>query len=103
MKTYKKALILIALVVVIAGSYAAYRAHRIQNSYYPMGGEVTIISKEQTNSACYLVIEEATGEQFTLLCNEGEYEQVSIGDTVNCERSQSILTHKGEIHSIQFH
>ena len=33
--------------------------------------------------------------------HESDYEQVKIGDTVNCERNQSIVPHKGEVHKIE--
>ncbi len=101
MKTYKKVFLVVALLVVVGGGYAAYRMHNVQKSYYPMAGEVTIIDKSESGDAHYIVIEEATGEQFTLSCSESDYNKVNVGDKVNCERSQSIVTHKGEVHKIK--
>ena len=95
------AALLVVVVAVVGGSYAAYRVYYVQKSYYPMAGEVTIIDKSESRDDHYIVIQEATGEQFTLSCSESDYEQVKIGDTVNCERNQSIVTHKGEVHKIE--
>lgn len=96
MKAYKKLLWAVVLVVVVGGFYIVY-----QKSYYPMAGEVTIIDKSESGVDYYIVIEEATGEQFTLLCSKSDYNQVSVGDTINCERNQSIVTHKGNVHKIK--
>lgn len=101
MKTYKKVLLVVVLLIVVGGGYAAYRMHNVQKSYYPMAGEVTIIDKSQSGDEHYIVIEEATGEQFTLSCSASDYDGVNVGDKVNCERSQSIVTHKGEVHKIK--
>ena len=43
----------------------------VKISYYPMGGKVTTVDKYHA------------------------------GDTVYCERDQSIVTHKGEVHRIE--
>ena len=97
MKTYKKLLIAAVIVVVAVGLYIAYQ----QKSYYPMAGEVTIIDKSKSGFDYFIVIEDTRGEQFTLSCNENDYNQVSIGETINCERNESIVTHKGEVHKIK--
>lgn len=101
MKIYKKVLLIVALLLVVGGGYATYRIYNVQKSYYPMAGEVTIIDKSQSGNEHYIVIEEATGEQFTLSCSASDYDGVNVGDKVNCERSQSIMTHKGEVHKIK--
>ena len=87
MKTHKKLLIAVTFVVVVGVFYIGYRVYEVQKSYYPMAGEITIIDKSESGSHYYIVIEEATGEQFTLSCSESDYDQVSIGDMVNCERN----------------
>ena len=79
MKKWKKVL-LAAVLLLAVGGYAAF----VKISYYPMGG-----------------VEEATGTEFTLLCPESEYDKVNAGDEVYCERDQSIVTHKGEVHRIE--
>lgn len=101
MKAYKKVLLVVALLILVGGGYAAYQMHNVQKSYYPMAGEVTIIDKSQSGDERYIVIEETTGEQFTLSCSASDYDGVNVGDKVNCERSQSIVTHKGEVHKIK--
>lgn len=101
MKIYKKLLLAAALVAVVGGCYAAYQVHQDQKSYYPMAGEVTIIDKFESGPDHYIVIEEATEQQFTLSCSKDDYGQVKIGDRVNCERYQSIVTHQGEVHKIK--
>ena len=99
MKLYKKLLLAAALVVVVGGCYAAYRVHQVQASYYAMAGEVTVMDKFESGTENYIVIEEATQQQFTLSCSH----RVHVGDQINCERHQSIVTHQGEVHSIQSH
>ena len=83
MKKWKKVL-LAAVLLLAVGGYAAF----VKISYYPMGGKVT-------------TVEEATGTEFTLLCPKSEYDKVNAGDMVYCERDQSIVTHKGEVHRIE--
>lgn len=100
MKPYQKILLAAALVLAVGGGCAAHRIHSVQKSYYPMAGEVTIADKSESGDEHYIVIDDATGEQFTLSCSAREYASVQIGDTVNCERHQSIVTHKGEVHKI---
>lgn len=73
MKNYKKVLMVVAILVVIGGYYAAYQVHQ-QKSYYPMAGEVTIIDKSESGTDHYIVLEEATGERFTLSCSENDYD-----------------------------
>lgn len=80
MKTYKKVLLIVALLLVVGGGYATYRIYNVQKSYYPMAGEVTIIDKSQSGNEHYIVIEEATGEQFTLSCSASDYDGVNVGD-----------------------
>lgn len=101
MKVYRKVLVVVALLVIVGGCYIAHQVHQVQESYYPMAGNVTVIGKYESGSDYYIVIEEETGEQFTLSCDINGYNQVIIGDIVNCERSQSIVTHKGEVHKIE--
>lgn len=103
MKLYKKLLLAAALVVVVSGCYAAYRVHQVQASYYAMAGEVTVMDKFESGTENYIVIEEATQQQFTLSCSQEDYDRVHVGDQINCERHQSIVTHQGEVHSIQSH
>ncbi len=101
MKSYKKVLLIGVLFIVIVGGLVAYRACYVQKSYYPMGGEVTIVGKSRSGSRYYIVIDEGTGEQFTLSCGGSDYNKVDVGDTVDCERSQSIVTHRGEVHKVK--
>lgn len=101
MKLYKKLLLAAALVVVVGGCYAAYQVYQIQTSYYAMAGEVTVMDKFESGSDHYIVIEEATEQQFTLSCSQDDYDRVNVGDRVNCERYQSIVTHQGEVHKIK--
>ena len=101
MKLYKKLLLAAALVVVVGGCYAAYQVHQIQTSYYAMAGEVTVMDKFESGSDHYIVIEEATEQQFTLSCSQDDYHRVNVGDRVNCERYQSIVTHQGEVHKMK--
>lgn len=105
MKTYKKIFLVIAvMVVVIVGSfnfYNVYWGRQDRRTYYPMGGEVIVIDKVESGSDYYIVIEESPGEQFVLSCTKSDYDLVSVGDKVNCERYQNIVTRKGEVHKIK--
>ncbi len=94
MKNWKKVLLAVALLLAVGG-YAAF----VKISYYPMGGEVTIVDKFQSGDNYYIVIE--TGKEFTLRCPKSEYDKVSAGDEVYCERDQSIVTHKGKLYRIK--
>lgn len=78
----------------------------VNKSYYPMGGEVTIVAKEAQNHDYTITIEQgiagdAGWGQFILKCTKEQYDFVEVGDVVKCERDQSALTHKGTVHSIR--
>ena len=90
------------MVIVSAIVVAGYTAYT-KNSVYPMGGEVTIVDKFVSGNEHYIVIEQPAGEQFaqfTLSCNANDYNEVSVGNRVNCERYQSVVTRMGEVHRI---
>lgn len=77
----------------------------INRSYYPMGGEVTVISKQANNNKYYITVEQgAPGNagwgQFELECTPEQYQAVDVGDVIECDRTQSVVTHKGKIHKI---
>lgn len=91
---------MVAFLLVATGSCAAYQMYYISKSYYPMGGEVTAIDKFKSGENYFIIIEEATGEIFTLICDKSDYDKVNAGDKINCERDQSIVTHKGKVHRI---
>ena len=101
MKLFKKLLLAAVLVVVVGGCYAAYRVHQVQTSYYAMAGEVTVMDKFVSGADHYIVIEEATQQQFTLSCSQDDYDRVNVGDRINCERYQSIVTYQGKVHKIK--
>ena len=77
----------------------------INSSYYPMGGEVTVISKQANNNKYYITVEQgepgnAGWGQFELECTPEQYQTVDVGDVIECDRTQSVVTHKGKIHKI---
>lgn len=77
----------------------------INRSYYPMGGEVTVISKQANNNKYYITVEQgepgnAGWGQFELECTPEQYQAVDVGDVIECDRTQSVVTHKGKIHKI---
>ena len=92
------------LLAVLVGSIAiGYFC--INRSYYPMGGEVTIISKQENNNRYYITVEQGEPndrgqEQFELECTPEQYQSVDAGDVIKCDRTQSALTHKGNVHKI---
>ena len=92
------ALLLFALIAI-----PAIRSWTIQQSFYPMGGEVTVIDKFETEDGFFLTIKEggASQAEFDLSCTQEQYNAVEIGDLANCERYESIRTYTGTIHKIE--
>ena len=96
---------LIAVVVACICSAIIFRAIYVNNSYYPMGGEVTIVDKEVDGDKYYITVEQGKPDdagwgQFVLSCTQEQYESVDVGDVVVCERDQSVVTNKGTVHRI---
>ena len=98
----------ITVIVALAAALlllAALTGFVIRRSYYPMDGEVRILSKEQGRGFA-LTVEQGfrAGQKagrFRLKCTEEQYHEVEIGDIVNCSRTQSALTGRGKVH--KFH
>ncbi|MBQ2925506.1 MAG: hypothetical protein IJE03_01595 [Ruminiclostridium sp.] len=92
------ALLLFALIAI-----PAIRSWTIQQSFYPMGGEVTVIDKFETEDGFFLTIKEggASQAEFDLSCTQEQYNAVEIGDLAICERYESIRTYTGTIHKIE--
>lgn len=92
-----------AKVIAVLLLLAALTGFVIYRSYYPMDGEVRILSKEQGGR--FTVTIEQSGRagtaQFQLKCTEEQFDSVEIGDIVDCSRMQSVLTHRGTVH--RFH
>ena len=99
----RKRVFMILRVVVVLLLLAAVIGFVIYRSYYPMDGEVRILSKEQGGR--FTVTIEQSGRagtaQFQLKCTEEQFDSVEIGDIVDCSRTQSVLTHRGTVH--RFH
>lgn len=97
---------LIVIVIVILACFAVvFRGVYINLSYYAMGGEVTIIAKQESNDSYYITVEQGKPDdagwgQFELECTQEQYNSVDIGDVVRCDREQSVVTHKGTVHKI---
>ena len=68
---------------------------------------MVVADKQMSGSQHYIVIKETVGllqqedYYFTLSCTKEQYDQVKIGDTINCDRYQSSITYKGEVHGIE--
>lgn len=92
------ALLLFALIAI-----PAIRSWTIQQSFYPMGGEVTVIDKFETEDGFFLTIKEggASQTEFDLSCTQEQFDSVEIGDLANCERYESIRTYTGTVHKIE--
>lgn len=107
MKLRKKLLLAGILVLVLIGVGLCYHNYRVEHSYYAMGGEVVVADKQMSGSQHYIVIKETVGllqqedYYFTLSCTKEQYDQVKIGDTINCDRYQSSITYKGEVYGIE--
>lgn len=92
------ALLLFALIAI-----PAIRSWTIQQSFYPMGGEVTVIDKFETEDGFFLTIKEggASQAEFDLSCTQEQFDSVEIGGLASCERYESIRTYTGTIHKIE--
>ena len=78
----------------------------IMNTYYPMGGEVTVLEKGNTVFGYTVTVEQeepgdAGNGKYRLRCTPEQYEQVEIGQTVDCDRMQSALTREGKVDRFQ--
>lgn len=94
---------LVIIIVPIICVLAVIGYFLVERSYYPMGGEVAVIDKTATSTQYHIVIRETpNSEQFTLKCSKEDYDNVALGDIIDCNRMQSVLTHKGTVHSIEF-
>ena len=92
--------------IILICSIVIFRSIYIQRSYYPMGGEVTILAKQADNYGYYITVEQGKPDdagwgQFELKCTQEQYEAVDVGDVVKCDREQSIVTNSGTVHKIQ--
>ena len=104
MSHMKKAVLILAILCLIfLAANSVIRTWTFQQSFYPMGGEVTVIDKFETEDGFFLTIKEdgASQAEFDLSCTQEQYNAVEVGDLVNCERYESILTHTGIIHNIE--
>ena len=96
----------IILAVVLAALLAAGGGILLKVSYYPMAGENLVIDKGVTIfGQYYITIQQGptlTGKtsNFRLRCTEEQYLSVSVGETVDCGRIQSAITHRGVLHRI---
>lgn len=102
--TRKSKLRIAAAIAVLVGLIAIV-CFAINRSYYPMGGEVTVISKQASDNRYYITVEQGEpGDrgrgQFELECTQEQYQAVNVGDVIECDRTQSTVTHKGKIHKI---
>ena len=99
----KVSLILAILCLIFLAANSVIRTWTFQQSFYPMGGEVTVIDKFETEDGFFLTIKEdgASQAEFDLSCTQEQYNAVEVGDLVNCERYESIRTYTGTIHKIE--
>ena len=107
MKLRKKLLLAGILVLVLIGAGLCYHNYRVEHSYYAMGGKVVVADKQMSGSQHYIVIKETIDAlqqkdyYYTLSCTKEQYDQVNVGDTIDCARYQSVMTYKGEVHAIE--
>lgn len=99
----RKATVGIIAIIILICSIVIFRSIYIQRSYYPMGGEVTILAKQADNYGYYITVEQGKPDdagwgQFELKCTQEQYEAVDVGDVVKCDREQSIVTNSGTVH-----
>ena len=99
----KAVLLLAALCLVLMAAIPAIHTWNVQRSFYPMGGEVTVIDKFETDDGFFITIKEggASQAEFDLSCTQDQYNAVEVGDLANCERYESIRTYTGTVHKIE--
>ena len=74
----------------------------LKQSYYPMGGQVSVVDKTFEDGKYTISIQQNDymDSQFVLVCTEGQYHSVEIGDLVICNRQQSVMNYDGKVHTI---
>lgn len=102
----RKFLLLITIGAIVFLALLACRKIWIQHSYYPMGGEVTVVEKTIEKDGFYVLIEyrikaENRLVQYTLEATKDQFDSLQVGDIIYCDRMQSELTHKGIIHKVK--
>lgn len=101
MKKRSKFLISVLVIFVTICTAVAIYTSLEKVSYYAMGGIVTVIDKNSTDSSYNITIEQGgVGGQYILECTKEQYDSVCIGEKISCERYQSEMTHKGSVHRI---
>ena len=92
--------------IILAVVLAAGGGILLKVSYYPMAGEELVIDKGATIlGQYYITIQQGPTRKgktsnFRLRCTEEQYLSVSVGETVDCGRIQSAITHRGVLHRI---
>lgn len=74
----------------------------VKQSYYPMGGQGSVVDKAFEDGKYTIVIQQndSMDGPFVLSCTEDQYHSVEIGDLVICVRQQSVANHDGTVHTI---
>ncbi len=104
------ALFLLLLAGIAFGARYLYR----KASFYPMGGPV-LVQDRIKKAVEYRVIVCSFGpcsstqdggeiwntQEFDLVCSKEQWEQMRPGTIVYCERNQSIVTGRGEVHTVK--
>lgn len=104
-------LVLLAIGIGTAIGIRAYNYYKVDQTYYTMAGNVTIVekgtclesSKDTFGYDCYIVVEEFFGYnktysmRFTLYCSQEVYDRAEAGEMVWCIREQSLSTKIGVV------
>ena len=96
-------LAVLILVCAAAAVHMVRAGNRFYKKFYPMGGIVTVVDKDDTDpERCTITIEQGgVGGRYTLECTREQYDAVQAGAEVNCERWQSEVDHSGVVHNIK--
>ena len=97
----RRTILALFAVVVVFCCIIAIQHIRIQNSYYPLGGLVTVIGKDETNDGEFTITIQEKHATFVLSCTKEQFCSVDIGDTINCERYESVITNSGRVVNIK--
>lgn len=74
----------------------------VRRSYCPMGGEAAVVDKAYFDSAYHITIQHGrAGGQYTLVCSREQFEAVSAGEMIDCDRYQSVITRRGIVTALR--
>lgn len=110
----KAPLLALFLLLLLAGTAVGARHLYRKASFYPMGGPVLVQDRMEKNGEYSVIVcsfgpcssteageEDWNTQELDLVCSKEQWEQMRPGTMVYCERDQSIVTGRGEVHTVK--